>query len=67
MQIAFNDLGSTIIWASGPGRRYQLETTSDLTTMWAGAGGAITANGATTSTSVSADAARKFYRVRLVP
>ena len=60
---------ATVTWSSFRGSRYQLESSSRLSSLdWRPVGGTLTAEGRTLSASETADATvERFYRVRLLP
>jgi uncharacterized repeat protein (TIGR03803 family) len=59
----------TLTWSTESDSRYQLQYNSDVTSVnWSNLGGSVTATGATfTVTDVVGSAARRFYRVALLP
>ena len=57
-----------VIWTSKPGKSYQVESTTSLTTGFTPIGAVIPSAGATTSyTDSSTSGTQKFYRVKIVP
>jgi hypothetical protein len=61
--------GSTIVWQSGPGKRYQVFSRPDLpNSPWQPVGSPVTARGSITQfVDASATSAIRFYRVQQLP